>query len=173
MDSFNGNPLFDLVDYVLYCPEVFMLSADTVMDSSVIMAILATGHSRIPVLETRLAHPAGMSPVDSDDSGHICSQEQSYHYPARFVGVILSKELLLLDLEAAAVTAGQMVKRALIEIPRSMPLFDVLALMKACGRHMALVYGPDRGEWQVVWSRGNENRLLSYLHCGNKLLLAL
>jgi len=40
----------------------------------------------------------------------------------RFVGVILAKVLLLLDIEAAAaVTAGQMVmRRALIEIPRSM-----------------------------------------------------
>ena len=110
-----------------------MLSSDTVLDSAAVLAILNSGHSRIPVLKIP-------SPGQSAQPVDLCNHDMRER--AHFLGVILVKELLLLD-PGTGRTAGQMVKRPLLEITTNMPLFDVLTLMQACGRHMALVTGSE------------------------------
>ena len=104
-----------------------MLSSDAVLDASAISAILSSGNSRVPVFRAPAAGAGGGGQCAGGPSAAVGGQQP----PPRlqFCGVLLVKELLLLDPEAG-VSAGQMVKRSLLEIPADMPLFDALTLFQ-------------------------------------------
>ena len=126
-----------------------MLSSDAVLDASAIAAILSSGNSRVPVFRAPAAAAAAgggdqdvfRAPAAAAGGGEereggpsaASAGEQQPTSHLQFCGVLLVKELLLLDPEAG-VSAGQMVKRSLLEMPADMPLFDALTLFQVRGR---------------------------------------
>ena len=106
-----------------------MLSSDAVLDASAIAAILSSGNSRVPVFRAALPAASAWGGEEREGGPSAASGGQQPPPRLQFCGVLLVKELLLLDPEAG-VSAGQMVKRSLLEIPADMPLFDALTLFQ-------------------------------------------
>ena len=122
-----------------------MLSSDAVLDANAIAVILSSGNSRVPVFRAPLAAAAAAAAGDGDgrEGGPSVETAGGQQPPPRlqFCGVLLVKELLLLDPEAG-VSAGQMVKRSLLEIPADMPLFDALTLFQVMRGRAYLSHTP-------------------------------
>ncbi|EFN59369.1 hypothetical protein CHLNCDRAFT_137839 [Chlorella variabilis] len=91
---------------------VFMLPADDVLDEATLTAIMASGHSRIPV------HRPG-------DRRAI-------------LGIMLVKELLLVD-RSQGKTVGRQKVRSIPSVRADTPLYDMLKLFEIGRSHMAVL----------------------------------
>lgn len=94
---------------------VFMLSSDAVLDEETLTALIASGHSRVPV----------HSP---DDRKNI-------------LGILLVKELLLID-PRAGVQVKDLKVRSLPHLPAETPMWDMLKLFEIGRSHMAVLTRP-------------------------------
>jgi metal transporter CNNM len=105
---------------------VFAVAEDAPLDDALLEAVLASGNSRVPV------HRSG-------DRG-------------RLVGLLLAKELVLVDPGAGATVADLPagLVRPLPRLPADTPLYDMLRLFEAGGSHMAALVaeGGERTEEQ-------------------------
>ncbi|CAL5220421.1 g2433 [Coccomyxa viridis] len=98
--------------------KVFMLSADAVVDEAVLLAILESGHSRVPV------HKPG-------------SRED-------VIGIIIVKELILVEKEAG-VRVGDLKLRSAPQMKSDTRLYDMLRLFETGRCHLAvLVQAPGK-----------------------------
>jgi metal transporter CNNM len=102
---------------------VFMLPTDAVLDESNLTAIMASGHSRIPV-----HRPGDRSAI---------------------LGIMLVKELLMVDKDQGR-TVGQMKVRSMPAVRAETPLYDMLRLFEIGRSHMAMLMQlrPDAKERQ-------------------------
>jgi metal transporter CNNM len=100
---------------------VFAVAEDAPLDDALLEAVLASGNSRVPV------HRSG-------DRG-------------RLVGLLLAKELVLVDPGAGTTVADLPagLVRPLPRLPADTPLYDMLRLFEAGGSHMAALVA-DGGE---------------------------
>jgi metal transporter CNNM len=96
---------------------VFMLSLDDTLDEATLTAILASGHSRIPV-----HRPGNRSDI---------------------LGILLVKELILVDLHAG-IKVSSMKVRSLPSLPAETPMYDMLKLFELGRSHMVLLTQPTR-----------------------------
>jgi metal transporter CNNM len=96
---------------------VFMLSLDDVLDEATLTAILASGHSRIPV-----HRPGNKSDI---------------------LGILLVKELILVDIHAG-IKVSSMKVRSLPSLLAEIPMYDMLKLFELGRSHMVLLTQPTR-----------------------------
>jgi metal transporter CNNM len=96
---------------------VFMLSIDDVLDEDTLTAILASGHSRIPV-----HRPGNKSDI---------------------LGILLVKELILVDIHAG-IKVSSMKVRSLPSLLAETPMYDMLKLFELGRSHMVLLTQPTR-----------------------------
>lgn len=96
---------------------VFMLSLDDVLDETTLTAILASGHSRIPV-----HRPGNKSEI---------------------LGILLVKELILVDIHAG-IKVSSMKIRSLPVLLAETPMYDMLKLFELGRSHMVLLTQPTR-----------------------------
>lgn len=96
---------------------VFMLSMDAVLDEATLTAILASGHSRVPV-----HHPGDRSNI---------------------IGILLVKELILVD-PKANVQVSSMKVRSLPRLLAETPMYDMLKLFELGRSHMAILTHPTK-----------------------------
>jgi metal transporter CNNM len=94
---------------------VFMLSIDAVLDAATLESILKSGHSRI------LVHKRG--------------------YRTRIVGIVLVKELILVDPNANQPVSSMKV-RPIPHLLAETPMYDMLRLFKTGRTHMAVLTQP-------------------------------
>lgn len=95
----------------------FMLPMDATLDEVTLTGILASGHSRIPV-----HRPGNRSDV---------------------VGILLTKELILVDIHAG-VKVSAMKVRSLPHLLAETPMYDMLKLFELGRSHMAVLTQPTR-----------------------------
>jgi len=96
---------------------VFMLSLDDTLDESTLTAIIASGHSRIPV------HRPGNK--------------------KEILGILLVKELILVDIHAG-IKVSAMKVRSLPSLLAETPMYDMLKLFELGRSHMVLLTQPTR-----------------------------
>ena len=96
---------------------VFMLPLDATLDEGTLTGILASGHSRIPV------HQPG-------NRGEI-------------LGILLTKELILVDIHAG-IKVSSMKVRSLPHLLAETPMYDMLKLFELGRSHMAVLTQPTK-----------------------------
>jgi metal transporter CNNM len=96
---------------------VFMLSLEDVLDEATLTAILASGHSRIPV-----HRPGNKSDI---------------------LGILLVKELILVDIHGG-IKVSSMKVRSLPSLLAETPMYDMLKLFELGRSHMVLLMQPTR-----------------------------
>ena len=96
---------------------VFMLPLDATLDESTLTAVLASGHSRIPV-----HRPGNRSDI---------------------VGILLVKELILVDINAG-IKVSAMKVRSLPHLLGETPMYDMLKLFELGRSHMAVLTQPTK-----------------------------
>jgi metal transporter CNNM len=109
---------------------VFMLSMDAVLDEPTLTAVLASGHSRVPV-----------------------------HHPGdrlNIIGILLVKELILVD-PKAKVHVSSMKVRSLPRLLAETPMYDMLKLFELGRSHMAILTQPTKEA--LAARRAAENEL--------------
>lgn len=74
--------------------KCFMLDVDSRLDYETLGRVMQSGHSRIPVYEER--------PVEDPNPGDVSDKEESKPLMRRkILGVLLTKQLILIDPEGA------------------------------------------------------------------------
>lgn len=103
-----------VVEVLTPLENTFMLPSDAKLDQETMMAILSSGHSRIPVYETGMRH--------------------------NILGFVIVKEMLLISPDQDTPLL-HMRLRSLPKLPGDAPLYDVLNIFQTGKSHMAQVMG--------------------------------
>ncbi|GAA5958047.1 hypothetical protein JCM8115_001112 [Rhodotorula mucilaginosa] len=116
--------------------SVFSLPIDTKLDYSTLGRILKAGHSRIPVYE-EVPVEGFADPIDKASSSSKRMRRQ-------IIGVLLTKQLILLDPEDA-VPLSDIPMSSLPKVSEDLPLLQILNTFQEGRSHIAAVHrSPDR-----------------------------
>lgn len=136
-----------------------MLSADAVVDAALVQRVIEQGHSRVPVHAANnkqvwgepVGGPGcwstGIPGPPSDAAAHACLPATAPRVaaPQHVLGLLLTKELGLVDTSGGAGAATRVGDLRLRDVPcmrGDMPLYDALRIFRMGRSHMALVAPP-------------------------------